>query len=91
VTLTLRTMNRHAKLMGWGDRWGEDGYLVGSKPISWAHLQRHARRRTWCWSINTSPHPAHRRTTASPKLSTAKQEFKTRYEEMKRMGVRPFG
>ena len=45
----------------------------------------------WCWSINTSPYPApppHNGVTKT--LDAAKQEFKTRYEEMKRMGVRPF-
>jgi hypothetical protein len=46
----------------------------------------------WHWSINTSPYPApppHNGATTT--LAAAKQEFKTRYEEMKRMGVRPFG
>jgi hypothetical protein len=33
----------------------------------------------------------HHLTMASRTLDAAKQEFKTRYEEMKRMGVRPFG
>jgi hypothetical protein len=28
VTLILRTMNRHARLMGWGDDWGEVWCLI---------------------------------------------------------------
>jgi hypothetical protein len=45
----------------------------------------------WCWSINTSPYPVpplHYGVAIT--LDAAKQEFRTRYEEMKRMGVRPF-
>jgi hypothetical protein len=28
MTLTLRTMNKHAQLMGWGDHWREDDVVV---------------------------------------------------------------
>jgi hypothetical protein len=49
------------------------------------------RRPRWCWSIKTSPYPApppHHGVTKT--LGAAKPGFKTRYEEIKRMGVRPF-
>jgi hypothetical protein len=26
--LILRTMNKGARLMGWGDRWGDDDYVI---------------------------------------------------------------
>jgi hypothetical protein len=40
----------------------------------------------WCWSINASPYPAPPSNTGVARtLDAAKQEFKTRYEEMKRM------
>jgi hypothetical protein len=41
--------------------------------------------------FNTSPYPApvpHNGVTTT--LDAAKQEFRTRYEEMKRMGMKPF-
>jgi hypothetical protein len=28
MALTLRTMNKHAQLMGWGDHWGEDDFVI---------------------------------------------------------------
>jgi hypothetical protein len=45
-----------------------------------------------CWSINASPYPApppHNGVTKT--LDAAEHEFKVRYEEMKQVGVRPFG
>jgi hypothetical protein len=93
VTLILRTMNRHAQLMGRGDHWGEDDYVVldQGRSVGRIYKEVHGDPR-WCWSINTSPYPApppHNGVTKT--LDDAKQEFKDRYEEMKRMGVRPFG
>jgi hypothetical protein len=83
-------MNRHAKLMGWGDHWGEDDYVVLDQGRSVGRICKEMHGdRTWCWSINTSPYtapPPHNGVTKT--LDAAKQEFKTRYEEMKRMGVR---
>jgi hypothetical protein len=28
MTLILRLMNKHARLMGWGDHWGPDDYVI---------------------------------------------------------------
>jgi hypothetical protein len=59
VTLTLRTMNRHARLMGWGDHWGEDDYVVLDQGRSVGRIYKEVHGDTrWCWSINTSPYPA---------------------------------
>jgi hypothetical protein len=45
----------------------------------------------WCWSVNTSPHPAPPPNNGLAKsLEEAKEQFKQRYEEMKAQGVRPF-
>ena len=85
-------MNRHAQLMGWGDHWGDDDYVVldQGQSVGRIYKERQGDPR-WCWSINTSPYPApppHNGVTET--LDAPKQEFKTRYEEMKRIGVRPF-
>jgi len=85
-------MNRHAQLMGWGEHWGEDDYVVldRGQSVGRIHKELHADPR-WCWSINTSPFPAPPPYNGVTKtLDAAKQELKSRYEEMKRMGVRPF-
>jgi hypothetical protein len=95
MTLILRPMKKH---MGWDD--AKDDYVVldGEKPVGRIYKsvgriykEVHGDIR-WCWSINTSPCPApppHNGVTKT--LDAAKQEFKARYEEMKRLGVRPFG
>jgi hypothetical protein len=92
VTLSLRPMNHHAQLMGWGDHWGEDDYVVLDRGRSVGRIYKEEQADPrWCWSIDTSPYPApppHNGVTTT--LDAAKQEFRTRYEEMKRMGVRPF-
>jgi hypothetical protein len=87
MTLILRSMKTH---MGWED--AKDDYVVldGEKSVGRICKETHGDAR-WCWSINTSPYPApppHNGVTKT--FDAAKQEFKTRYEEMKRMGVRPF-
>jgi hypothetical protein len=93
VTLTLRPMNRHAELMGWSTDWPPDDFLVLDQGRSVGRIYKEIQADPrWCWSINTSPYPApvpHNGVTTT--LDAAKQEFRTRYEEMKRMGVRPFG
>jgi hypothetical protein len=55
------------------------------------HLQRVNSRRTECyWSINTTPYPAPPpHNGLANTLEDATQAFKTRYEEMNRMGARP--
>jgi hypothetical protein len=73
------------------DHWGEDDYVVLDQGRAVGRIYKEVHGDTWCWSINTSPYPApapHNGVTKA--LDAAKQEFKTRYEEMKRMGVRPF-
>jgi hypothetical protein len=92
MTLILRAMNKHTQLMGWSDHWGDDDYVVldQGRSVGRIYKEIHGEAR-WCWSINTSPYPApppHNGVTTT--LDAAKQEFRTRYEEMKRMGVRPF-
>jgi hypothetical protein len=81
-------MNRHAQLMA----WGEDDYGVIDHGRSVGRIcnDAHSDAR-WCWSINTSPYPAPPpHNGVSKTFDPAKQEFKNRHEEMKRMGVRPF-
>jgi hypothetical protein len=85
-------MNRHAELMGWSADWPPDDFLVldQGRSVGRIYKEMHGDTR-WSWSINTSPYPApppHNGVTET--LDAAKQEFKTRYEEMKRMGVTPF-
>jgi hypothetical protein len=86
--MILRPMKKH---MGWEDV--KDDYVVldREKSVGRTYKEIHGELE-WQWSINTSPYPApppHNGVTKT--LDAAKQEFKTRYEEMKRMGVRPFG
>jgi hypothetical protein len=93
VALTLRPMNYHARLMGWGEHWGGDDYLVldQGRSVGRIYKEIHGDPR-WRWSIYTSPYPApppHNGVART--LDAAKHEFKTRFEEMKRMGVEPFG
>jgi hypothetical protein len=88
MTLILRSMKKH---MGWQD--AKDDYVVldGDQSVGRIYKETHGDAK-WCWSINTSPYPAPPPHTGVTKtLDEAKQEFKARYEEMKRMGVRPFG
>jgi hypothetical protein len=87
MTLILRMMKKH---MGWEDAKDDYAVLDDEKSVGRIYKEAHGDPR-WCWSINTSPYPApapHNGVAAT--LDAAKQEFKTRYEEMKRMGVRPF-
>jgi hypothetical protein len=87
MTLILKTMKKH---MGWED--AKDDYVVldGEKSIGRIYKQVPGDTRR-CWSINTSPYPAPPPNNGvATTFDAAKQDFKTRYEEMKRMGVRPF-
>jgi hypothetical protein len=92
MTLSLRPMNKHAQLMGWPEHWGEDDYVVLDQGRSVGRIYKETQADPrWCWSINTSPYPApppHNGVTTT--FDAAKQEFRTRYEEMKRRGVKPF-
>jgi hypothetical protein len=85
VALTLTTMNYHARLMG--------GANIGATTI------------IWCWIKGGQSGASTKRYTETPggagqlirartrhhRRIMVKQEFKTRCEEMKRMGVKPFG
>jgi hypothetical protein len=52
VTLILRTMNKHAQLMGWGDHWGEDDYVVLDQGRSVGRIYKEIQADPrWCWSI----------------------------------------
>jgi hypothetical protein len=87
-------MHRPAELMGWSTDWPPDDFLVIDQERSVGRIYREAihGELEWHWSINTSPYsapPPHSGVTKT--LDAAKQAFKARYEEMKRMGVRPFG
>ena len=93
MPLILRPMNRHAQLMGYVTGWSPDDYAVldEDRSVGRIHPETIHGELKWQWSINTSPYPApppHTGMTNS--LDDAKQAFKVRYEEMKRMGVRPF-
>jgi hypothetical protein len=93
MTLILRPMNRHAKLMGWSTDWPPDDYVVidGERSVGRIYKEAIHGELEWHWSINTSPYPAPPpHNGISKTLEDAKQAFKARYEEMKRMGVRPF-
>jgi hypothetical protein len=78
------------KHMGWED--AKDDYVILDGETSVGRIQKDTTSPRWIWSVNTSPYPApppHNGVTTT--FDAAKQEFRTRYEEMKRMGVRPFG
>jgi hypothetical protein len=92
VTLTLRTMNRHAQLMGWGDHWVRTiMWCLIKADQSGASTKRYTATPSGAGQSTRVRTRRRRRTMASPTtLDAAKEEFKTRYEEMKRMGVRPF-
>jgi hypothetical protein len=86
-------MNRHAQLMGWSTDWTPDDYVVLDQDRPVGHIFKEAIQGEleWYWSIDTSPYPAPPPHNGMAKtLEDVKQAFKTRYEEMKRMGVRPF-
>jgi hypothetical protein len=56
MTLILRTMNKHAQLMGWGDHWGEDDFvIVDEDGRSVARIYKDSTSPRWIWSVNTSP------------------------------------
>jgi hypothetical protein len=89
MTLILKTMKKH---MGWED--AKDDYVVldGEKSVRRICKETTTSEAMWSWSVNTSPYPAPPPHNGVAKtLDAAKAEFKNRYEEMKRMGVRPFG
>ena len=93
MTLILRAMNRHAELMGYTTGWSPDDYVVldQERSVGRIHSETIHGEPKWQWSINTSPYPAPPPHTGMAKtLEDAKQAFKVRYEEMKRVGVRPF-
>ena len=93
MTLTLRPMNRHAELMGWSADWPPNDYVVIDHERSVGRIYKESihGELEWHWSINTSPYPAPPPHNGLVKtLDDAKQAFKTRYEEMQRMGVKPF-
>jgi hypothetical protein len=87
MPLILRTMKKH---MGWED--ARDDYVVLDGERSVGRIYKDTTSPRWIWSVNTSPYPAPPPNNGlTPTLEEAKREFKARYEEMKRMGVRPFG
>jgi hypothetical protein len=92
MALTLRTMNKHAQLMGWGDHWGEDDFVIlDDEKRSVGRIHKEGTSPTWIWSVNTSPFPAPPPNNGlAPTLEEAKQQFKHRYLEMKAQGVKPF-
>jgi hypothetical protein len=78
------------KHIGWDD--AKDDYVVLDGEKSVGRFHKDATSPRWIWSVNTSPYPAPPPNNGlAPTLEEAKREFKARYEEMKRMGVRPFG
>jgi hypothetical protein len=82
---------KHEKAHGVG---GCEGRLcrLGWESLSVASAKRRTGTRGGAGQLIRARTRHLRRTMASPKLSTRqKQEFKDRYEEMKQMGVRPFG
>ena len=86
-------MNRHAQLMGYVTGWSPDDYAVldDGRSVGRIHTKTIHGEPKWLWSINTSPYPAPPpHTGMADTLEDAKQAFKVRYEERKRMGVRPF-
>ena len=92
MTLTLRRMNKHAQLMGWGDHWGEDDFVIlDDDGKSVGRIYKDTTAPKWIWSVNTSPFPAPPPNNGlAPTLEEAKQQFKQRYLEVKAQGVRPF-
>jgi hypothetical protein len=80
MTLTLRTMDKHAQLMGWGDHWGKDDFVIldrDRKSVGRIHEDTTHDAR-WIWSVNTSPYPA-----PAPHNGLAPTlESSQRYEEM---------
>jgi hypothetical protein len=74
---------------GWED--ARDDYVVLDEEKSVGRIHKDTTSPRWIWSVNTSPFPAPPPNNGlAPTLEEAKLEFKARYEEMKRMGVRPF-
>jgi hypothetical protein len=77
--------------MGWDD--AKDDYVIldGERSVGRIYKEIHGDAR-WCWSINTGPYPASPPNNGvTNTLQAAKREFKTRYEEMKQLGVKRFG
>ncbi len=93
MKLILRSMNKHTPLMRWSTTWGNDDFVILDQDRSVGRIYKdviHGEPK-WSWSINTSPYPTpppHNGVENS--LEEAKVAFKTRYEEMKAAGVRPF-
>jgi hypothetical protein len=86
MTLTLRTINRHAQLMGWGDHWGKTIWS------SWTMMESRLDGFTktpprWIWSVNTSPFPAPPPNNGlAPTLEDAKQQGLQRHHADRPMG-----
>ena len=81
-------MNCDAELMGWSTDWLPDDFLVIDQGRSVGRIYKETHGDiVWSWSINTSPYPAPPPHNGVAKtLDLAKQEFRTWYVEMKRMG-----
>jgi hypothetical protein len=61
MTLIPRPMNKHARLMGWGDYWGPDDYVIldhGGRSVGRIYKDYTQGSPRWFWSVNTSPFPA---------------------------------
>jgi hypothetical protein len=52
VTLALRTMNRHAQLMGWSEHWSDDDYFVldEGRSVGRIYKEVHGDAR-WFWLL----------------------------------------
>jgi hypothetical protein len=71
MTLTLRTMNRHAQLMGWGDHWERRTMWCLIKANQLVASTKKCMRTPGGAGQSTRAHTRHHhRTMASPKLST---------------------
>jgi hypothetical protein len=91
MPLILRTMDKHAQLMGWGDHWGDDDYVILDGERSVGRIHKDTTSPRWIWSVNTSPFPCPPPNNGvAPTLDEAKTAFKERYLELKALGVRPF-
>jgi hypothetical protein len=78
-------LENNEKAHGVEDAKNDYAVLDGEKSVGRIYKEVHGDPR-WCWSINTSPYSA-----PPPHNGVAKTLEDARYEEMKRMGVRPFG
>jgi hypothetical protein len=84
-------MDRHAQLMGWSDHWGEDDYVVLDQGRSVGRIHKEAHDQVVLVNQHEPVSGAAAAQWRHHNSRPAKQEFRTRCEEMRRMGVRPFG